>query len=185
MRNHLLHRKQIFTLMVFLSLFFNSFAQKESFSYRESYFPMVSASKAFQLKYDTMPLDRYWGLWGHNLYKWVEEDEASENEEIYAFIDDERNCDQFCFSSSILKEIIQKNIRKTKSAYTYYMVSPQDNTLVCQCEKCIEAGNTATNATKPATVETGATVNVPLFINEGDKIKVETEKGTYKERIKE
>ena len=45
-------------------------------------------------------------------------------------------------------------------------------------------GNTATNATKPATVETGATVMVPLFINEGDKIKVETSKGTYKERIK-
>jgi len=45
-------------------------------------------------------------------------------------------------------------------------------------------GNTATNATKPATVETGARVNVPLFINEGDKIKVETEKGTYMERIK-
>lgn len=46
-------------------------------------------------------------------------------------------------------------------------------------------GNTATNATKPATVETGAEVNVPLFINEGDKIKVETDKGTYKERVKE
>ena len=46
-------------------------------------------------------------------------------------------------------------------------------------------GNTATNATKPATVETGAIVNVPLFINEGDKIKVETTKGTYQERIKE
>ncbi|AXT49854.1 elongation factor P [Aquimarina sp. BL5] len=46
-------------------------------------------------------------------------------------------------------------------------------------------GNTATNATKPAVVETGAEVMVPLFINEGDKIKVETEKGTYKERIKE
>ncbi len=45
-------------------------------------------------------------------------------------------------------------------------------------------GNTATNATKPATVETGARVNVPLFINEGDKIKIETEKGTYKERVK-
>ena len=45
-------------------------------------------------------------------------------------------------------------------------------------------GNTATNATKPGTVESGATVNVPLFINEGDKIKVETEKGTYKERVK-
>jgi elongation factor P len=45
-------------------------------------------------------------------------------------------------------------------------------------------GNTATNATKPATVETGAEVNVPLFINEGDKIKIETDKGTYKERVK-
>lgn len=45
-------------------------------------------------------------------------------------------------------------------------------------------GNTATNATKPATVETGATIMVPLFINEGDKIKVETAKGTYKERVK-
>ncbi|WGK64421.1 elongation factor P [Croceiramulus getboli] len=46
-------------------------------------------------------------------------------------------------------------------------------------------GNTATNATKPATVETGAEVNVPLFINEGDKVKIETEKGTYKERVTE
>ena len=46
-------------------------------------------------------------------------------------------------------------------------------------------GNTATNATKPATLETGALVNVPLFINEGDKIKVETVKGNYKERYKE
>ena len=46
-------------------------------------------------------------------------------------------------------------------------------------------GNTATNATKPATVETGARINVPLFINEGDKIKIDTEKGAYQERIKE
>lgn len=46
-------------------------------------------------------------------------------------------------------------------------------------------GDTATNATKPATVETGAEIMVPLFINEGDKIKIETEKGTYKERVKE
>ena len=46
-------------------------------------------------------------------------------------------------------------------------------------------GNTATKATKPATVETGAQVNVPLFINEGDKIKIDTEKGTYMERVKD
>ncbi|MGV6828039.1 MAG: elongation factor P [Flavobacteriales bacterium] len=45
-------------------------------------------------------------------------------------------------------------------------------------------GNTATNATKPAIVETGAKINVPLFINEGDKIRIDTEKGNYQERIK-
>ena len=46
-------------------------------------------------------------------------------------------------------------------------------------------GNTATNATKSATVETGATVNVPLFINEGDKIKIDTTSGSYMDRVKE
>jgi len=46
-------------------------------------------------------------------------------------------------------------------------------------------GNTATNASKPATVETGARVNVPLFINEGDKIKIDTSNGAYMERAKE
>lgn len=46
-------------------------------------------------------------------------------------------------------------------------------------------GNTATNATKPAIVETGAKINVPLFINEGDKIKIDTEKSSYIERVKE
>ena len=41
------------------------------------------------------------------------------------------------------------------------------------------AGNTAQGATKPATVETGATVNVPLFINQGEKIKIDTRTGEY------
>ena len=45
-------------------------------------------------------------------------------------------------------------------------------------------GNTATNTFKPATTETGADIQVPLFINEGDKIKIDTEKGSYIERIK-
>jgi elongation factor P len=45
-------------------------------------------------------------------------------------------------------------------------------------------GNTATNATKSATVETGAIINVPLFINEGDKIKIDTSNGNYMERVK-
>ena len=43
-------------------------------------------------------------------------------------------------------------------------------------------GNTATNVLKPAEVETGATVQVPLFINIGDKIKIDTRSGEYLSR---
>lgn len=43
-------------------------------------------------------------------------------------------------------------------------------------------GNTATNVTKPATLETGAVINVPMFINEGDKIQVDTRTGDYLSR---
>ena len=46
------------------------------------------------------------------------------------------------------------------------------------------AGNTATNTLKPATVETGAEVKVPLFINEGDKIQIDTRSGEYLGRAK-
>ena len=45
-------------------------------------------------------------------------------------------------------------------------------------------GDTATNSLKPATVETGAEIRVPLFINTGDKIKVDTRSGSYVERVK-
>ena len=43
-------------------------------------------------------------------------------------------------------------------------------------------GDTATNATKPATVETGAEIRVPLFINQGDRIRIDTRTGEYMER---
>ena len=43
-------------------------------------------------------------------------------------------------------------------------------------------GDTATNVTKPATLETGAVVKVPLFVNQGEKIKVDTRTGEYLER---
>ncbi|MBT8221049.1 MAG: elongation factor P [Bacteroidia bacterium] len=46
-------------------------------------------------------------------------------------------------------------------------------------------GDTATNAQKPATVETGAEIRVPLFINEGDIVKIETSTGSYVERVKQ
>ena len=43
-------------------------------------------------------------------------------------------------------------------------------------------GDTATNVTKPATLETGAEIKVPIFINEGDKLKIDTRTGEYIER---
>ncbi len=46
------------------------------------------------------------------------------------------------------------------------------------------AGNTATNATKPATVETGAEIKVPLFIEPGERIRIDTRTGEYLERAK-
>jgi elongation factor P len=45
-------------------------------------------------------------------------------------------------------------------------------------------GDTATNTLKPATVETGATVRVPLFVNEGESIEVDTRDGSYVGRVK-
>src|SRR5690606_34177781 len=45
-------------------------------------------------------------------------------------------------------------------------------------------GDTSTNALKNATVETGVEIRVPLFINQGDKVKVDTRTGDYIERVK-
>jgi elongation factor P len=45
-------------------------------------------------------------------------------------------------------------------------------------------GDTASGGSKPAILESGATLQVPLFINEGDRVKVDTRTGTYIERIK-
>ena len=44
-------------------------------------------------------------------------------------------------------------------------------------------GNTATNVSKPATLETGAVINVPLFVNEGDVIRIDTRTGEYMARV--
>jgi elongation factor P len=45
-------------------------------------------------------------------------------------------------------------------------------------------GDTATGGSKPATLESGAVIQVPLFINEGDRVKVDTRTGSYIERVK-
>lgn len=53
---------------------------------------------------------------------------------------------------------------------------------VTECEPGVK-GNTATNATKPCTVETGATLPVPLFVNVGDIIRIDTRTGEYQSRV--
>ena len=50
------------------------------------------------------------------------------------------------------------------------------------CEPAV-VGNTATNATKPATVETGYSLQVPMFVNEGDTIRIDTRSGEYMSRV--
>ena len=54
--------------------------------------------------------------------------------------------------------------------------------LVTHCDPGLK-GDTASNVTKPATLETGARVNVPLFIKEGETIRVDTRTGEYSERV--
>jgi elongation factor P len=56
--------------------------------------------------------------------------------------------------------------------------------LVTYCEPGVR-GDTATRTLKPATLETGATVGVPLFVNEGEHIRINTKTGEYVERVKE
>jgi elongation factor P len=51
------------------------------------------------------------------------------------------------------------------------------------CEPGLK-GDTATNTLKPAKLDNGAEVSVPLFVNEGDKVKVDTRTGEYVERVK-
>ena len=54
--------------------------------------------------------------------------------------------------------------------------------LVSQCDPGLK-GDTASNVTKPATIATGAVVQVPLFIKEGETIRVDTRTGEYSERV--
>jgi elongation factor P len=54
--------------------------------------------------------------------------------------------------------------------------------VITECEPG-EKGDTASNVTKPATIETGAVVQVPLFVKQGEKIRVDTRSGSYVERV--
>ncbi|HHT16595.1 MAG TPA: elongation factor P [Papillibacter sp.] len=84
-------------------------------------------------------------------------------------------------------KFVKENMTCTVLSYKGKVFSVEPPTFVelviTQTEPGVR-GDTATNVTKPAVVETGAEVRVPLFINEGDKIRIDTRSGEYLERAK-
>ena len=94
----------------------------------------------------------------------------------------------------IEKNMLDDSFRFVKENDTCTVMSYKGNVFGVEPPRFVElvvaatepgfAGNTATNTLKPATLETGAEVKVPLFINEGDKIQIDTRTGEYLGRSK-
>ncbi len=92
------------------------------------------------------------------------------------------------------QEILDTSFRFVKENDTCTVLSYKGSVFSVEAPNFVEleitktepglAGNTATNTLKPATVETGAEVKVPLFINEGDRISIDTRTGEYLGRAK-
>ncbi len=107
---------------------------------------------------------------------------------LYYFMDPE-SYEQIPLEESMVEEAM-KYVRESDSVTMRFYQNKPFNVAppnfveleVTQTEPGV-AGNTATNANKPATVETGATFDVPLFVNIGDVIKIDTRSGEYLSRV--
>ena len=85
-------------------------------------------------------------------------------------------------------------IETKKMTYSYNVKFYKGKAFSVDCENFVEllvteaepsvAGNTATNATKTVKLETGINMQVPMFVNEGDVIRIDTRTGEYMERVK-
>jgi elongation factor P len=96
---------------------------------------------------------------------------------------------------SLAEELIN-GVKFLKEGETVEVVTHAENETILYADVALQVvleitytepgmkGDTATNTLKPATVETGATVRVPLFIETGEKIKIDSREGTYLERAK-
>ena len=108
--------------------------------------------------------------------------------DLYYFMNTE-TYDQVALS----KDVIGDSLKFVKDNEMVKIVSYNGNTFAVEPPLFVELevtdtepgvrGDTATGATKPATVETGAQVMVPLFVNLGDKIKIDTRSGEYLSRV--
>ena len=103
------------------------------------------------------------------------------------FMDNE-TYDQIALGKDIVGDSLKfvkenENVKVASHAGNVFAIEPEINVVleVTECEPGVK-GNTATGATKPCTVETGATLNVPLFVNQGDKIIIDTRTGEYMSR---
>jgi len=108
--------------------------------------------------------------------------------ELYYFMDNDTfeqiplNFDQVEESIKWLKENDSATIR-FYNGLAFQVEAPNFVELeVVECEPGVK-GDTTTNVTKAATMETGAVVHVPLFVNQGDKIRIDTRSGDYMSRV--
>lgn len=107
--------------------------------------------------------------------------------EFYYFMDDEFNMTPLNFSQveDALRYIRENDTVTVKFLYgSAFSVEPENfvELKVIEAEPGVR-GNTATNVTKAAKVETGATFQVPMFVNEGDTIRIDTRTGEYMGRV--
>ncbi len=94
----------------------------------------------------------------------------------------------------IPKEMLGDAIKFLKEQDEIEMLVDEDKIIAVELPNFLELtvesaepgvrGDTANNVTKPATLETGAVINVPLFVNPGDKVRIDTRTGKYVERVR-
>ncbi len=86
-------------------------------------------------------------------------------------------------AAGFLKESGDVSISFVDNEVVQVELPPHVNLVISETEPGVR-GDTASSATKPATLESGATISVPLFINEGDEVRVDTRTGQYLDRVK-
>ena len=107
---------------------------------------------------------------------------------LYYFMDEEYNMEPLSYEQ--VEDALQWIKENDPVTVKFY----KGKAFSVDCENFVEllvtesepgvAGNTATNATKNAKLETGVTIQVPMFVNEGDVIRIDTRTGEYMERVK-